>query len=64
MNINKLKPYLLKATIEGGGENKKDLKHKEDSREDFQYDFTENQTKLKTIVNKKNQLLTSENWYT
>lgn len=42
MNINKLKPYLLKATIEGGGENKNDLKHKEDSKEDFQYDFTEN----------------------
>jgi hypothetical protein len=49
VNINKFKPYRYlgqvprgkEATIEGGGEHKEDLenkkesKHKEDSREDF-----------------------------
>jgi len=59
VNINKFKPYWslgqapkwLKATIQGGREhkedskNKKDLEHKEDSREDFQHDYTKNQTK-------------------
>jgi hypothetical protein len=63
VNINKFKTYQLEVTIEGGGEhkedseNKKDLEHKEDSREDFQDDSIKNQTKLKTIVNRKNSVV-------